>query len=193
LRNYLVKEIESQTIEFKERLPEVATIYQAAFAGPPWREQLSFEEAMRRVEAHAEQKGFGAFLAHDHTQKIIGALWYDIVDITELREKKGNALADFTNNLSALHSIQRIIFTQDTIVDPTHQGKGIASKLKDTYIKALSKASLNSGIILTRHRDDNTGIIRTSEKHGFTRTGIRTPSSQNPKLSHEFWYKMIPS
>jgi ribosomal protein S18 acetylase RimI-like enzyme len=184
-------EIRRNKEEFSKRLTEVAQVYQAAFAGPPWKEQLPLEEAVKRIEVHAVEEGFDALLAYEPPNKIVGSLWYEDLNVDALEEKKGSDLAKFTSEVQK-QGLERVIYTLDTVVDPAYQGRGIASSLKDQYIKEIDTTSPNGAVVLTRHRDDNTGIIRTSEKQGFLRTRIRMPSSQNPKTAHEYWYKVFP-
>lgn len=43
----------------------------------------------------------------------------------------------------------------------------------------------------TRMRDDNHGIIKINTRTGFSRSGVTVPSSSNPNLKHEYWYKAI--
>lgn len=184
-------EIKRDKSEFRRRLPEVALIYQAAFSGPPWHEDLPIDEAEHRIQVHAGQDGFDALLAYDHAGTIVGSLWYEDMTPEGIVQTKGEAVAAFAAVVQQQHGIERVVFTHDTIVHPKYQGRKIASQLKDRYIDEIAQGSPNGAVILTRHRDDNLGIIRTSETQGFSRTGIRMPSSQNPDTHHEYWYKMF--
>lgn len=78
------------------------------------------------------------------------------------------------------------VWIRDTIVDPSFQGKGIATQIKIEALRKI-KEKFPNWIILTRMRKDNFGIIKINERLGFRRTGIQIPSSQKKGIFHEYW------
>ncbi|HZE87186.1 MAG TPA: hypothetical protein VE090_03175 [Methylomirabilota bacterium] len=78
------------------------------------------------------------------------------------------------------------------MVHPDSQGQGIASDLRGVFLTHLAEEFPAGAIVLTRMREDNTGIVRIAEKLSYKRTGISHPS-QKPGISQEFWYRIIPA
>ena len=175
---------------FVERRKEMAELLQASFAGAPWFEDLSDDEAMRRIKEHAMEPGFEAYLIEDQ-DKIIAGLWYDTPSINKLSEDRGYDLADFARTVCRDVDLEQIIWQRESVVHPNYQGQGLATLLRRKLIDDIEKHGRGPSLLLTRMRDDNFGIIRVAEKFGYERTGIRVPSSQNPNADHEYWYKVI--
>lgn len=175
---------------FKDRKKEVAEICRMAFEGHPWYEKLTVEESLKRIVPYLDMEGFGCVISETDGE-ITGALWYNSISVDDLESEKGKSLADFARGLLLSKQIRNVVFTRETVVDPKHQGKGFASKLKSDFISQIEALYPDGALILTRHRSDNPAIIKTSEKLGYEKTGIRMPSSQNPNAHHEYWYKII--
>ena len=175
---------------FVERRQEVAKLLQTSFAGAPWFEDLSNNEAMKRVEGHAMKPGFEAYLVEDQGA-IVAGLWYDTPSIDELAEERGDDLANFARTVCKDMDLEQIIWQRESVVHPDYQSQGLATLLRKKFIDDIEKNSRCSSLLLTRMRDDNLGIIRVAEKFEYARTGIRMPSSQNPDADHEYWYKVI--
>ncbi len=175
---------------FKDKKGEIAEIYKQAFNGPPWFEEISLDEVLNRIEPAISGEGFGCLLAESEGA-IIGALWYNALTSEELEAEKGIELGNFTKDQIQTEGVKNIIFTRETVVNPKYQGMGFASKLKSDFITQIETLYPDGALILTRHRSDNPAIIKTSEKLGYEKTGIKMPSSQNPDAYHEYWYKLI--
>jgi RimJ/RimL family protein N-acetyltransferase len=182
-----------QSDVFKKRLPEVASMYKDAFAGYPWFENLTFDEAFKRVNDHASREGFEAFIAeaYDGSGEIVGGLWYDKLSIDELHQERGRELASLAQELQKQHEASDVIWEREVLVKPSYQGQKIATRLRTAFLAYLGEDLVNGGIVLTRMRDDNYAIIKVAEAVGFQRTGIKLPSSQNPTTQHEYWYRII--
>lgn len=164
----------------------IQKIYQMAFSGFPWHEDLSSEEVERRWNIQKRKRGFGGLVAEENGE-VVGAIWWDLPSLEELRAERGDALAEFTVK------IQRgklLIWEREVIVSPQYQGKKIGFQLRVAFIEKISQTT-KKALILTRMRDDNIPIIGIAEKLGFLRTGIKVSSSQKSNTFHEYWYLEI--
>lgn len=179
------------TEKFRDKFDSLVTVYKNAFAGYPWFEDLSIEEVQKRLTGNLSKRGFQAFIAESVNSETAGALWYDTPTLEELASERGQKLADFARTLGQTNNIETIVWEREVLVDPNFQRQGIATKLRTTFAANLEESLPNGSIILTRMRDDNIGIIKVAEKVGYSRTGIKTPSSQTPGVFHEYWYKVI--
>ena len=169
----------------------VREILPAAFAGFPWYEDLSSEEVRRRIEIQRTKRGFSGLIAREGGM-IVGASWWDSPTFKELGTERGVDLANFAaQKVSATGSHVTLIWGRETIVDPSYQGRGIASALKKAFVERLSREG--GFLVLTRMREDNRPIIAVNKKLGFVPTGIRIKSSQIPSVFHEYWYLEIPA
>lgn len=176
--------------EFLSRFAEIASVYKKAFAGFPWFENLSQEEVRLRLVNDVKKKTFECLLAIGQNAKVQGCLWFDDISIDMLRKERGQELVDFAQNFCKNHVVLKIVWEREIFVSPDWQRQKIASQLRSILISHL-ETGLKSVLLLTKMRDDNTGIIKIAEKLGFRRTGIRAPSSQIPDLFHEYWFKYI--
>lgn len=181
---------DSQENLFIERRLEVADILRKSFAGAPWFEDIDEAEAVSRVDAHASKPGFEAVLALDQ-DSVVGGLWYDTPSLEELRSERGEELARFAQFVSVNDDIDRVVWEREVVVSPTHQGMKLATRLRERFLDRLATDGVGSSLLLTRMRDDNGAIISVAKKFDYSRTGIRMPSSQNPEVSHEYWYKVV--
>jgi len=181
------------TEQFRNRMPEMATVYKEAFAGFPWYEQLSIEETFNRVANNSEKAGFDAFLAFasDGSDQIVGGLWYDKPTLEELEKERGFELREFVELLGMNQSTANIVWEREVLVKPGFQGLKIATNLRTLFISYVSQEMSEGGVILTRMRDDNLPIIKVAENVGYQRTGIKVASSQNPSTKHEYWYSVL--
>jgi len=179
------------TQKFKERIDQVSKMYKEAFAGFPWFENLSTEEVNKRLNSNLEKRGFEAFIAENEKGEIIGGLWFDSPTLEQLLTERGEKLANFVKNFWKTKGLCDLIWERELMVRPDFQKQKIATRLRITFLTYLSEKYPNGVLVLTRMRDDNIGTLKIAERLGYQRTGIRTPSSQNPNLYHEFWYKYI--
>lgn len=161
---------------------EIMRIYQKAFAGFPWFENLSGEKVKKRWNSNKSKKGFKCLVVEERN-RIVGATWWDEPALEELRIERGDRLADFVQKKET----RFITWIRETCVDPLFQGKGVGRRLKYRAIEKIKSSKLHH-VILTRLRDDNSPIIRLNSLLGFQRTGIRMPSSQKESVFHEYWY-----
>ena len=184
-------ERQPNTGKFKDAVSQIANVYQEAFAGFPWYEDLSFEEILRRISSNMGNPGFESFLAENTEGEIIGGLWFDQPSIRQLEEERGKSLTEFTGSFCEANGIQSVIWERELIIRPDNQRQGIATRLRLTFLAYLAEKFPEGALVLTRMRDDNIGTITIAEKLGYQRTGIRIPSSQKPNIFHEYWYKAI--
>lgn len=179
------------TKKFEDKFESVALVYQQAFAGFPWFEDLSDAEVRKRLTDSKNKNGFQAFIAEGTNGEVAGALWYDTPAPEQLSAEKGQNLADFAKIICQENNLEHLIWEREVLVDPQFQKQGIATRLRTTFLSYLTEAFPDGALMLTRMRDDNIGIIKIAEKLGYERTGIRVPSSQTPGIFHEYWHKMI--
>lgn len=161
----------------------VQEVYQRAFAGLPWYEQLSDEEVARRWLACSTRRGFFCLVA-EAVGQVIGFTCFDTPTLPELEQERGEALAKFTSASGQ----ERVVWIRETCVTPEFQGKSLARVLKEAAWSKLCDDK-KSAIVLTRMRDDNTRIIHLNETLGFRRTGIRLPDGLIPSVFQEYWYR----
>ncbi len=179
----------NSTEKFAEQLDARAQLYMAAFANFPWFEVLAEAEAKARLETSRNKAGF-AFVDKVEAEALLGSAWYDAPTLGELESERGPELAEFAKTILEDRGIAHLIWERDVMVDPNHWKKGIATEIRNAMLEEIQE-SFGEALILTRMRDDNTGIIKVAERLGFQRTGIRRPSSQTPNFMHEFWYKIL--
>lgn len=166
---------------------QIKSAYKAAFAGFPWRENLSEEEVNRRWESQSSQPGFEC-LVIEVGDEIAGAIWWDWPSIEDFAAERGEAIATFAR--SYLQEGYNLVWEREVIVDPGYQGKKVGNLLRSAFIASLALED-DKIIILTRMRDDNTPILHIAERFGFRRSGVRTKSSQVQGLFHEYWFKLM--
>jgi GNAT superfamily N-acetyltransferase len=164
----------------------IIAVYKAAFAGFPWFEDLSISAVQLRWESYVSKAGFECFVFKTN-DSLAGAIWWDLPSINHLRQERGDELANFYRDKFASRSL---IWERDLIVSPSFQGQGIATQLRRYFI-AYIESIHRSVVILTRMRNDNIGTIKIAEKLDFKRSGIRIPSSANPGIFHEYWYRLV--
>lgn len=167
-------------------LNQILDIYQEAFAGYPWFEQLSNEEVIKRWEANSAQPNFVCLVGEQDGQ-ITSAVWCNDTDLDTLEQERGKDLRRFVEQYFPGVTL---IWGRESMTKASFQGQGWASALKETLIDQI-KLRPEACLILTRMRDDNLGIIRIAEKFDYQRTGIKIPSSQKPSVYHEYWYRLV--
>ncbi|KKR07301.1 MAG: hypothetical protein UT32_C0013G0020 [Parcubacteria group bacterium GW2011_GWC2_39_14] len=165
-----------------ERKEAVARVYQAAFAGFPWFEDLTFGEVMARLDPLFEKPGFTGMVMF-YGDDIVGAHWHDILSLQQLRADRSNDLAQWV--IDNGHSDKLLIWERELIVHPEFQCQGRAYVLRQAFLKKLI-AYKTPLLVLTRLREDNIGSIKSAERIGMTDTGVTKPASQAP-LKHHYW------
>lgn len=159
----------------------VQLIWQRAFAGPPWHEQLDDQEMQKRWQACCNKKGFGC-LVMEHDGQVVGFICWNIPTLKELAKKRGSALAAFAAKFQ-----QPVVWLEVICANLDYQRQGIARKLREDAI-SIFVGKFYDCLLLTRHREDNIPVINLSKSMEFEPTGIKVPSSQVPGLYHEYWY-----
>ena len=101
-------------------------------------------------------------------------------------------MADFAQVMREMHNIDKVVWEREVVVCPESQGRGLATRLRREFLEQLAADDQSQAtLLLTRMRDDNAAVIAVAQKLGYTRTGIRMPSSQSPEVSHEYWYTVV--
>jgi L-amino acid N-acyltransferase YncA len=157
--------------------------YQGAFAGFPWYETLSDAEVQRRWESYMSKRGFRVLVA-EWFGEVVGALLWDAPILDELRVERGEILARFAERHLGFKTL--LIWEREVFVSPDAQRKGIGTELRRSFLDRMRETATT--LILTRMRNDNLPIIHIARMFGFSPTGIKTPSSQAPGVSHEYWF-----
>lgn len=186
-----------EPVDERVNISDLRKLYQAAFAGPPWYEQLSDEEVLRRLQANMSKPGFDSLIVN-RGSKIAGALWYDTPSLDELEAEFQKPLRDFAEGLQEQTGITNLVWEREVIVDPAKQKQGIASQLRGNFLERLTNNYPQGVIVLTRMRDDNIGIRRIGEKFGFEQTSVsytyekENQDGKKQSITQRFWYKVIP-
>lgn len=169
-------------------VPIILTMYQAAFAGYPWFENLSDEVVRNRWQNNSLQPGFRCLVATIDGVPV-GAIWWDKPTLASLISERGQVLGDF---VWGRYPDESLIWEREVITDPSYQGRGIAAALRIEFLRQVADA-YRPFVVLTRMRDDNLAIIKIAQRLGFARTSIRRPSSANQDIYHEYWYYLPPA
>ncbi len=177
-----------ETREFRD-MDELAVrkIYREAFAGFPWFENLAESEIKRRWEKIKAAQGFGCLVAIEADQ-VIGLICWDTPSIDDLSRERGLSLAKFAE--SNVPEGALLVWERELAVTPKHQRKGAGTRLRIAFLINTAKKD-KPVFILSRMRDDNLPTIKIAEELGYTRTGIKMPSSQKPGVFHEYWYILL--
>ncbi|MFY9228184.1 MAG: GNAT family N-acetyltransferase [Candidatus Microsaccharimonas sp.] len=180
-----------QTEKFIERRGEMAELLRQSFAGAPWFEDLTEQEALARIESYIQKPGFEAILALGQSGVVAAGLWYDTPSLDQLSLERGADLADFAAITLDREDAGGIVWEREVVVSPDFQGQGLATQLRGEFLHTVATTTAHAALMLTRMRDDNAAIIAVARKFDYERTGIRMPSSQNPDVSHEYWYRLV--
>ncbi len=164
-------------------IASILSLYQRCFAGYPWFEKLSEQTVVSRWQNDSTQQGFECIVM-EHDDKILGAIWWNIINSTRLLNERGEKLVNFVG--TNFPNVP-MIWEREVMTCPENHRKGIATILRNEFIRRIQLLPVPR-LILTRMRDDNVGIIKIGEKIGFKRTGIRMPCTLKPEVCHEYWY-----
>jgi len=175
--------------EYTEVSPALEGIIINAFAGFPWFETLSEEEARSRLNAQQIRPGSQIILARNNEGLIVATEWLDTPNLDQLEKERGTPLRQFAEDIMDPLGITNLIWERELLVDSTYQRQGIGTLLRSFVMQSLDELP-GRALVLTRMRDDNLGTIKIAEKLGFKRTGITKPSSQTPNFNHEYWYRI---
>ena len=170
---------------------QLAEVFSRAFAGFPWYRDLPVDELEERVASHAALPGYGRLVELGEDTRIKAAIWYDTPSLDELEAERGVQLREFAASTLLKHQLSTVVWEREVLVDPSTQGQGLGTKLRQNMLESLSQKFPSGALLLTRMRDDNTPIIRIAEKLDYQRTGVRMPSGTGQQAFHEFWYRLI--
>jgi len=177
---------------FCQRREAVIDLYTRAFAGAPWFEDLSREEVNRRLESDVSKSGFRALLAESDNGHMIGAGWYYRPSIDEIRQRRGDKLAEFAEDKMRKTGVSNLIWEAELMVHPDFQRRGFGTEIRENFLMERSFKEGEKGVlILTRMKDDNVGTLKIARRLEFEPTGVRVASSTFPGQFHQYWYKLI--
>lgn len=177
--------------EFTDRYDEISTIYQQAFKGEPWNEQLEDDEVHSRIDKHMGMSGFRSHLSFDQSGRVTGALWYDTPTVAQLEAERGAELAAFARAFLDEHDDTQLVWEREIIVDPESQRQGIASRLRAGFLEEVQSEFLHGTLVLTRMRCNNDAIMKIARRFGYLQTGITEPCTLDANYYHEFWFRYI--
>ena len=179
------------TSEISSRMEEIATVYRRAFNVAPWFLNWSQEHAISLIEEARRHERFETFLGLGVKKEVIAAHWYYLMTVAEIEQERSPELATFAQQQVRTHALPIIVYEKAIFVDPLYQRRGIARQLRAVGLTTAENLyGQQRMLILTRHREDNTGIIRLSEQMSFSFTGIRTPSLKDG-VFHLFYAKIV--
>jgi hypothetical protein len=169
----------------------VTPLYRQCFKRGVWNEDLSIESVVGRLE-NCFSRDFRGYFLFDIGEICIGASWYEYVNIDWIKDNKGSDLANFITQKMLSNNLRQIVWQTETLVHPDFAKQGLAGQLKSIIDMDLQKLSLPVGGILTatRMRDDNIAILKVNSKLQYNKTGIRMPCNLDPKIEHEYWFKI---
>ena len=175
-----------------EDVEQILEVYQRAFAGFPWFEELSDEEVLQRWEEQSTMNSFRCLVAIDkETDQIIGAHWHDMINLKGLKTERGAELADWVQaQVGVIFAhLCVLVWERELVVDPDWGRRGIGTALREAFLQEKKKLGV-AYMILTRLREDNIGSIKPVWRMGFRKTGIQKPSSQT-SFMHDYWYLLL--
>lgn len=168
----------------------LALAYLEAFRGSPWFEDsLTIDEVMTRLECQFRKPGFRLFILESNSGELVAASWFDTPSLMDIKKERGAELRNFAESVKSLNNIDALIWEREVLVRPKYQGLGMGTEIRTKMLDFINQ-TFASGLVLTRMREDNIPIIKIAEKLGFKRTGITKPSSQEPAINHEYWFRM---
>lgn len=163
---------------------KLIVLYQDAFSGFPWFENLSEAAVRARLEKIFSFPGFRGIVLEKDGQ-IIGAELWDELSLERLGKERGSELADWAKN--NLWNV--LLWERELMVAQEHQCNGYSKLLRGQFLVEVSKL-YGESLVLTRLREDNIGTIKCALHYGYSKTGVWSPASQAP-LKHEYWYRKI--
>ena len=169
-------------------VPRVLAIYQDAFAGFPWYETLSDTELQARWKHDSEKAGFTAYVV-EKDGLVVASGWHDAISIDQLRQERGNELADWVEQKLTIDPDRQVIWERELVVAQQYQRQRMATRLRG-HSESNLKLSGNKFLVLARIREDNIASIRSARRFGFSKTGVRQAASTKP-LKHDYWYREL--
>lgn len=186
-----VRTCDTVSPEFWEKdFPQLVSLYQAAFGDYPWYLSLTSEYITDRLTKHFANNNCKVFV-YEQDGSVVGASWFDQPSLGELATMRGAEISEFAANMLQEQGISEFIWMRETIVHPEMQKRGIGRKLRENIHTYMTDNFPNGVLVLTRHREDNEGIIRLSRENGFSPSGIvQTQMIDGKDVSNEFWYRL---
>ena len=181
------------TSEISSRIDEIATVYRRAFNAAPWFLNWSHEHVISLIEEARQHEKFETFLGLGVNGEVIAAYWYYPLTVSEIEQELAPELATFAQEQIITHALPIIVYEKALFVDPFYHRRGIAGQLRDVGLtRAVELYGQQRMLILTRHREDHTGIIHLSEHMGFSFNGVKM-SFLNDEIFRLFYAKIVQS
>lgn len=171
--------------------PQLVELYKDTFKDAPWHLELTTEYVQDRLRSHFSQESCN-IIVFVHEGKIVGATWYDQPTLEDLAQMRGDEIARYVQENLDAKGIKDYVWMRETIVHPQMQRQGIGRKLREEVLSHIENSYPAGVFVLTRHREDNAGILKLSHENGYSRTGVRQLQKLNGVMvENEFWYKLI--
>ena len=184
-------------IAFQSSIPEVANLLVQSFSQtPPWSDiglYPHLQTTMERLRGEAKAGNFRALAYESEEGMILGVCTCREIETQQIIEENFPAaleIGSFLEIYMRVKQISALICFDRTFVSPEHQRQGIGSKLRREMLDVVRQQYPDGALIFTCHMDSNAGIIESSKKLGFVRTGIR--SGQDPFTVCEYWIMRSP-
>ena len=175
---------------WKNYYPQLVDLYIAAFSGLPWKMVLERDYVEKRLFDHFS-RATTQILVSEKNKKIQGATWFDQPTFEELSKMRGDDIVKFLQTKLREEALEDYIWMRETLVSPQLQRQGVGSSLRSSFNQYVAQNYPEGVLVLTRHREDNTGIIKISTINGFHRTGVKQQANIDGQLiDNEFWYKI---
>ena len=174
--------------EFRQLIPQITDAFAKAMRDtPPWNIDIDKKTTRTRFRTESSQNDFGSILAQK-ANTIVGMSKYGLFEFGEFYEslfpEQVDQMRHVIDSLSQQTGINHILTISATFVIPSERRQHVATDMRTALLAAIQCAYPDGAIIITQHLDNNPGIITSSQKLGFTPTGIKFGPNQ-------FWYKVL--
>ncbi|MGL4345588.1 MAG: GNAT family N-acetyltransferase [Cellulosilyticaceae bacterium] len=145
----------------REHLDEIVPFYIEAFNGPPWHDRWTEETTQKRLIQMMNCEGFQGMVCYDESE-IVGMI-----------------LGNHEYYYDGMH-----FQIKEFCTDPKAQGKGIGSRLLESFMKVLEEDGIDEVVLLTTRSEMTEGFY---QKRGFKTSEEIIVMSQS--LKNEKCYK----
>lgn len=164
---------------------------------PPY--QFEIHKKVTKIRIGTEIKNGARATISKNDQEIVGASIYSEIHLDTVAKKRllpfdSKKTVQYLRELGKISGISDFIYLSITFAHPEHQKQGIAHQLRQSTIERLHDTYPNGVIVLTNHLSNNPAIIKSSEKLGFSPTGMKRCWEATPEISEgcdEYWMLVV--
>lgn len=178
--------------EFRGRIPVITDSFAETLAvTPPWENMIVHRETTRhRFEDESRTPGFEAIVAEVDGQ-FAGLITYREMNVNEMEFEGMPSVKILEKFLESVQGLEDTFILFDrTFVVPKYQKEGIAGRLRVAALRKIAASHPSGVTVLTQHLEKNEHIIKSSQRLGFTPTGIGFNDSEG-NLVNQYWYKRV--